>query len=381
MDDIDGPLPRVVVVTMRGSAKPQNATYHLLNVLSELTTVSLVTVLLSEHSNIRGEYDVTEISEGSKGDTFFQTALLFVWNQLLICRSIRRREARVVYFFGGAAYTVPVLFARLVGKTVVVQPRGDVPLTLQLEWEDRYPTVIARALASTVRALEFVTFALADRVVTYTESMAEELGLEWFDHKVYPHGTRYIAIDEFEPTVPYEQRERRVGMIGRLDVEKGIEELTEAVTYLPEDVGFVFVGDGDRREWVERELAEEIDSGQVELAGWVDHDEIPGHLNRLKLLVLASEPTEGLPTAIQEAFACGTPVYTPPVSAIPDVVVDGETGFLMDDRRPERIAADIAEILDRDDLSEISDNCRQFAVDTYSFDASVERFRTLLTDI
>lgn len=381
MGDDDHHFPEVLVVTMRGSAKPQNATYHLLNVLSELTTVSLVTVTLSENAEIRDEYDVTEISEGSKGETFVRTLLLFVWNQLLICRSIRAREAPVVYFFGGTAYTVPVVFARLIGKTVVVQPRGDVPLTLRLEWEQRYPTVIAVTLANVVRALEFVTVALADRIVTYTESMATELGLDRFEDKLYPHGTRYIAIEEFEPKIAYTERDRRAGMIGRLDVEKGIDELTEAINCLPEDIGFVFVGDGDRREWIERQLSGDIDAGRVELTGWVAHDEIPDQLNRLKLLVLASEPTEGLPTVIQEAFACGTPVYAPPVSGIPDVVVDGETGFLMHDRYPERIATHIVEILDRDDLPEISQNCREFAVETYSFDASVERFRTLISSL
>jgi glycosyltransferase involved in cell wall biosynthesis len=95
--------------------------------------------------------------------------------------------------------------------------------------------------------------------------------------------------------------------------------------------------------------------------------------------VLASEPTEGLPTAIQEAFACGTPVYATPVSGVPSVVTEGETGFLMEDRSPERIAERIETILGREDLPEISETCRAFAVDNYSFEASVENFDRLLT--
>lgn len=86
-------------------------------------------------------------------------------------------------------------------------------------------------------------------------------------------------------------------MIGRLDIKKGIEDLVKAVERLPVDITFRFVGDGARRETVERRLAAEIDAGRVELTGWIDHDEIPTHLNKFKLLVLTSEPTEGLPTA------------------------------------------------------------------------------------
>jgi glycosyltransferase involved in cell wall biosynthesis len=46
---------------------------------------------------------------------------------------------------------------------------------------------------------------------------------------------------------------------------------------------------------------------------------------------MPSAPTEGLPTTILEAMACGTPVYTTPVLGVLSVVRDGETGFLMTD--------------------------------------------------
>ncbi len=371
----------VAVVTMRGGARPQNATYLLLNVLSELTAVSLVTVTLADESPIHGEYDVTEIAHGSKADSLLGTILLFIRNQFRMCRAIWNLDASLVYFFGGTAYTIPIAFAKLAGKTVVVQPRGDVPLTLQLEWEEEYPDIVARMLANVVRALEYASATLADRIVTYTESMARELGLDSFEDKLYTRGTRYIAIDEFAPKTPCEERDKRVGMVARLDVEKGIEEVTRAIELLPDDVEFLLVGDGSRREWVEQRLADDIESGRVELTGWVDHDEIPDLLNRMQLFVLASEPTEGLPTAIQEALACGTPVYATPVSGVPDVVRPGETGFHMDDRRPERIAADIEEILSRDDLPELSENCREFAVESYSYQASVGRFRELLAGL
>jgi glycosyltransferase involved in cell wall biosynthesis len=375
-------LPDVAVVTMRSGATPQTATHLLLNVLSELTAVSLVTVVLSEDSKIHNNYDVTEIAPGSKADGLFRTMLLFVHNQLRLCRTISRLDAPVLYFFGGTAYLLPVIFAKLIGKTVIIQPRGDVPLTLQLEWEKNYPDIVARGLANIVRTMEFVSFAVADRIVTYTESMAEELGLNRFRDKLYPHGTRYIALnDQFTPQTPFEERDRCVGMVGRLDIEKGIEELIEAIERLPEDITFRFVGDGDQREQIEERLAAEIGAGHVELTGWVGHDEIPTHLNDIRLLVLASEPTEGLPTVIQEAFACGTPVYATPVSGIPTVITEGETGFLMDDRSPETIAEDIESILNRNDLSDISRNCREFAVENYSFKASVEKFKHLLSGL
>jgi glycosyltransferase involved in cell wall biosynthesis len=378
-NSVQNSLPDVTVVTMRSSATPQNATYLLLNVLSELTTVSLITVMLSEKSNIHSNYEVTEISHGARTDGILNGMLLFIQNQIRLCREIWHLDAQVIYLFGGTAYTLPIIFAKLLRKTVVIQPRGNVPLTLRLEWEKEYPDFLARVLAGSVALLESVSVWIADQIVTYTESMAEELELCRFQEKLYTHGTRYIALeDEFMPQTPIEERDRRVGMIGRLDVEKGIEELIEAVDRLPSDIAFRFVGDGDYRETVEQRLATEIETGRVEVTGWVDHNKIPGHLNEIKLLVLASEPTEGLPTAIQEALACGTPVYATPVSGVPSVVSEGETGFLMTDRSPGQIAERIVSILDREDLPEISSTCRTFAINNYSFEASVRNFEDLL---
>jgi glycosyltransferase involved in cell wall biosynthesis len=115
------------------------------------------------------------------------------------------------------------------------------------------------------------------------------------------------------------------------------------------------------------------------MRGWVDHDEVPAELSRLRLLVMPSRPTEGLPTTILEALACGTPVYATPVSGVPDVVREGETGFLMDSREPADITAGIEAILARDDLDEVSRRGRALVEEEYSLAAAVERYRAILT--
>jgi len=97
--------------------------------------------------------------------------------------------------------------------------------------------------------------------------------------------------------------------------------------------------------------------------------------------VMPSEPTEGLPSTILESFSCGTPVYATPVSGIPDVVHEGETGFLMTESDPDEIVGRIEAILARDDLSEIGSKARCLIVNEFSFEATVERYRDMLTAI
>ncbi|PSP54603.1 glycosyl transferase family 1 [Halobacteriales archaeon QH_7_68_42] len=371
-------LPDVCVVTHPLSDAGENATRSLLDVLGAVTGVALVTADLPADSEIRDRHELVELTRAGVGDSVPVAAARFLLNQLRMCRVIAGRDEEVVLFYGATAYLLPVVAARLLGKTVLVEPRGDVPLTLRIQWEADLPDPVARGLAGLVRALERAGFAAAHGVVTYTPGMARQLGLDPDAPDVYPTGARYVRTDEFDVRVPFAERERRVGFLGRLDEEKNVRELAEVAATLPADTTFTFIGDGDLGEWLERELAEEIRTGRVETRGWVDHDEVPAELNRLRLVVLPSEPTEGLPTVILEALACGTPVYATSVSGVPDVVREGETGFLMDSTDPADIRAELLAALDRDDLAEVSANGRELVETEYSFEAAKRRYREIL---
>jgi len=374
-------LPSVCVVTHPLAAAGENATRSLLDILSAITSVALVTADLPADSEIRDRHELVELTHKGAGNSVLVAAVRFLLNQLRMCRVIADRDEDVVLFFGATSYLLPIVVARLLGKTVLVEPRGDVPLTLRLNWEQQLPDTVAAGLAGTVRALERAGFAAAHGVVTYTPEMARQLDLHPEAPTVYPTGARYVRTDEFRVQRPYADRNRVVGFLGRLDEEKGVRELSVVAKQLPDDTTFRFVGDGDLREWLERELAGEIEAGRVELTGWVDHNKIPDALNDLELLILPSQPTEGLPTTILEALACGTPVYASPVSGVPDVIRDGETGFTIDSREPTALAAGIEGILARDDLAAISENGRTLIEDEYSFEAACERYRGILRSV
>ncbi len=160
-------------------------------------------------------------------------------------------------------------------------------------------------------------------------------------------------------------------------VVQPFNEVAAVAKLLPEGITFRFIGDGPLCDWLETER----EAGQVEVTGCVDHEEVSAELNNLRLLVMPPEPTEGLPTVILEAMACGTPAYATPVSGVPDVVRADGTGFLMEHREPDRIVADIEAILDREDLTAVSQGVRDLAVSEYSFEAAVDRYQRLLGDL
>jgi glycosyltransferase involved in cell wall biosynthesis len=210
--------------------------------------------------------------------------------------------------------------------------------------------------------------------------MASELQLNQYKHKLYPNGARYIDTDQFDIRTPFQERGTVVGYVGRFEEGKGVKTLAEAVPQLPNDIVGRFTGDGPLAEELTADLAAEIEQSRVEMNGWVDHEDVPVELNRLQLLVLPSE-SEGLPTIVLEALACGTPVYATPVSGVPDVVQDGKTGFLNPNIDATTLAQDIERILYEEPLGEISENGRSLIEKEYSLKAATGRYRSILVEI
>jgi len=233
------------VITHPVSEASEAAVDGLLEVIAAVATVSLVTANLPGDSNVRAQYDVTEVSDEGTGGAIPLAAWRFLRNQVRMCQVIRRRDEGIVLFFGATSYILPILFARMIGKRVILEPRGNVPDSLYRIWADRLPDPIALLLSRAVWVLERVGYASADAILTLSPAMSEDLGLGRYDTKLYEHGARPVDTGRFQPRTPHGERERRIGYLGRLDEEKGVDVLIDVAAHLPDDVTFAFVGDGE----------------------------------------------------------------------------------------------------------------------------------------
>jgi colanic acid/amylovoran biosynthesis glycosyltransferase len=142
----------------------------------------------------------------------------------------------------------------------------------------------------------------------------------------------------------------RLVTVGRLVEKKGIEYALRAIRILKDrgvDVEYRVLGDGPRRDRLDR-LARELGIGdRVTLQGRHSQEKVRDVLDASDVLVAASVTAadgdeEGIPNVLKEAMASGMPVVATRHAGIPELVEDGVSGLLV----PERDAVALADALD-----------------------------------
>lgn len=133
--------------------------------------------------------------------------------------------------------------------------------------------------------------------------------------------------------------------IGRLSAEKGHADLIDALSILAARgarVTAVLVGDGPERAALQEQARTLGLEAQVHFPGY--HVETARILEDTDLMVLPSH-TEGLPNVALEAHAMEVPVLATRVGGTPEVVIDRETGRLVEPRSPSALADALADFL------------------------------------
>lgn len=146
------------------------------------------------------------------------------------------------------------------------------------------------------------------------------------------------------PVAPSPSGAFRIGYVGRLIEEKGLDEAFDAMALGGAPVDFSIMGEGP----YEAELRERVAAlglgDRVAFRGWGQPADVADFIRSLDALVLLTRTTEAVREqfgrVIIEAQACGVPVIGSTCGAIPDVV--GSGGWIV----PERDAKALREVLD-----------------------------------
>jgi len=137
-----------------------------------------------------------------------------------------------------------------------------------------------------------------------------------------------------------------VAIVATLRDWKGHDDLFAAWAMLRERVPgwqLLVIGDGPRRSHLESRAAAMGLAHDVRFTG--NQDDVPAWFGCAQIATLPSFGDEGVPQSLMQAAACGLPAVSTPIGAIPEAVIDGETGLLVAPRQPEALAAALERLM------------------------------------
>lgn len=376
--------PKIVLITGFWSKKNRSivgTASKLMNILKPLSDET--TWIITNHSiKDLTKANLIEIEYKGIGKSFLKILFYHFLYQakimLIILKLIRLSRADIFIFAYGSDLTIfPILLGRLLRKKVIIRTDGRQSITSQKHHDKPNKGRIVL-----YNIIEKVTYLFANKIVSESKCMVDLYNLKKYQPKINI-GSQYVAASFFTKTKKLNKRKYIVGYIGRLSTEKGVLEFAQSLPLIlkgKESGKALIVGEGDVKGKVREILVNNNVEDEVELTGWIENKELPTYLNEIKVLVFPS-CTEGLPNIVLEAMACGTPVLATPVGGIPDVIRDGETGFIMEDNTPECIAKNVIRALNHPDLEKITKNARALIEKEYTLEAAAERYKKILENI
>jgi glycosyltransferase involved in cell wall biosynthesis len=123
---------------------------------------------------------------------------------------------------------------------------------------------------------------------------------------------------------------------------------------------------------------------QILLLGGLARSEIIPHLSTAFLfvqhsLVAYNGDSEGTPVGIIEAMAAGLPIVSTRHAGIPDVVVEGETGLLVDENDVDGMADSMIQIIeDRESARRMGQNGKKRILENYSMEKHISKLNQLI---
>jgi D-inositol-3-phosphate glycosyltransferase len=182
--------------------------------------------------------------------------------------------------------------------------------------------------------------------------------------------------------------EKIILFVGRIDPLKGIKNLLTAMSYLKRRrLRLVIIG-GDEQSQPEvqklKSLARELQiQDSVAFHGLVEQGILPYFYSAADLCVIPSY-YESFGMVALESLACGTPIVAAKVGCLESVIQQGETGYVVVDNAPRRLADKIALFLSQPNERRKSPETIRASITRFSWsniaDAIVGEYRAVMTD-
>ena len=167
--------------------------------------------------------------------------------------------------------------------------------------------------------------------------------------------------------------------VGALEKVKNIPNLLRAAKLVlaacPRTL-FAIIGDGPEKENLGK-LCQELDVSQnIWFLGIIPYDELPAYYAACELVVLPSW-SEGFARILMEASLAAKPIVATDVGGVTDIVIDGETGYIVPVNDSQQLAERVKELLqDKPKAAKMGDKGYKRAVSLFDFEANTKKLIT-----
>jgi len=229
----------------------------------------------------------------------------------------------------------------------------------------RHPRNVYHIMRDTKRYLE--AYRSLPHIIVASNYMKELMiqnGIEAKRVEILPY---FIPMPPGSELKALEPNARDIMFAGRLDYEKGVPYLLEAMKDIPGPHKLIVAGDGSLKdEYVQ--LAKEFGvADRVQFSGWLSASELKAAYQRCAVTVMPTIMPEPFGKVGVEAMANGRPVVAFDVGGIRDWLKDGYNGFLVPPRDIKQLAARLNQLLIDAELAvELGANGRKYVEQNYS---------------
>lgn len=225
---------------------------------------------------------------------------------------------------------------------------------------------------SIVNYLEFVLNNNIFNPKNYFSKIICVSKFNYLKHSLHPlFGDRFMHLYNFYPLLsqsnPNTQKGNYLLFYGRLAPEKGVMTLINTWKRLPKNVRLKIIGEGAMSAMIKNEIKVN-NLSNIEFLGFRKGEELFDYIRNASFVLVPSEWYENNPLTIVEAYSSGKPVIGSNIGGIPELILEGKTGYLfsMGDSAELEEKINKAVKMSDDEYLEMSETAYRFACDKFS---------------
>lgn len=337
---------KIILFALNGRGGMLHYTSQFANALSKKADVSVILPSYSDTSLFDKSVNLIRIKAPY---TIFGSVIesIKIWNHLLLIRKIKSINPDVIHIMDSHPWYL--IYPRLLKRYKLIVTQHDPTLH-----EGESKSILNKVIDKTNKYLR----SAADKIIVHGENLKQDMiskGMSGSKIVVVAHGD-YSFFTRIGKSV--ETDKDTILCFGRIVKYKGIDTLLSSIRYIKQkipNIKVIIAGEGDFSPYQEL-ITEDIDENIQIINEFIPDEKVSELFQKAAVVVLPyNEATQS--GIIPIAYAFKKPVITTNVGSLPEVVDDGKTGYIVEPRNPEQLAAKVVELLQNEkDLKEFGEN-------------------------